>query len=299
MESISKKEINFRIGKIKNKALNISELLIKNNEEIKNRYNFAQKLGINSQINNSNDNIIEELQKYIRKIQEIMIIVENLDEEYASKEYKLLNNKLYLDDIKLKNINELVKENRELNNKIYINKIGNKANELIRAQEIKQIDFDIKSISKKGSFIDKITGKVKIKRALIQNYTLKRAEVANKKYIPEDKSILEIVNIIKNCGFTSESIENFINILTEEYKIEGMVENSLAVINNKVKIPFFFNKEFLDKLNIQNTDMLDRLNENKRKIIKTAEIKLYTEVILNEVSTLELFNFSNVIEEVV
>lgn len=300
MENISKKDISFRIDKIRNKASEINLIVTQNNEELNDRYNFARELGINRIKNNTNEEIIDGLNVYILKAEEILErINKEVDDEQINEEYKILNNMLYLDDIKLKNISELVKENKELSNRVYINQIANKANDLIRVHEIRYIDSNIESLSKKSNFIEKITGKAKIRKALLQNYSLKRAEVVNKKYIPENKSILEIINITKNCGYKSKEIDEFIKKLSDEYNIGDMIDNSLAVINDKIKIPFFFNREFLNKINAENSVMLDRINNKKKKGMNSSEVKLYNEAIMKDVSTLELLNFSNVIEEVV
>ena len=298
MNNISINDISFRIEKIKTRVQKINETIVKNNDELKNKYNFAKNIGINiDQEKDSDNGIIYELNKYIDKANEILLQLSD-NKENMEGEYKLLSNILYLDDIKLKNINELVSENRDLKVREYINKIAQKANQLIRDEETKYLDSKIKELSKNINIFDKITGRAKNKKVLLENYNLKKVETLNKKYIPENKSILEIVNIIKNCGYTSDEIDNFIYRLSNEYELGDLVNNSLLVIDNKVKIPLFFNREFYNKINSENVVMLDRINEKKKNINKVNEIKMYSDMLKNDVLTLELFNFNNIIDEV-
>lgn len=300
MENISKKDITFRMTNLKKRVSEINNKIIKNNEEMESRYNFAKKLGVKvDNICSTNDEIIEGLKTYIDKTDEIISKIDTIQEDEVDQEYKILNNVLYLDDIKLKNISQLIQENKELSTREYINKIADRANDLIRNEEVKSIDANILKLSKKSSFIEKITGKDKVKRVLLENYTLKRVETINKKYIPENKSILEIVNITRNCGYKSQAIDLFITRLSEEYKFENLVENALITLEKEIKIPFFYNKEFVNKINTQNIAMLDRINENKRVKAKVSEYKMYNDMLMKDVSTLELLNLNNILDEVI
>ena len=300
MDNISINDISFRIEKIKTRVQKINETIVKNNDEIKNKYNFAKNIGINiDQEKDLDSDIIYELNKYIAKANEILLQLSDNNKENVEYEYKLLSNILYLDDIKLKNINELVSENRDLKVREYINKIAQKANQLIRDEETKCLDLKIKELSKKINIFDRITGRDKNKKVLLENYNLKKVQVLNKKYIPENKSILEIVNITKNCGYTSDKINSFISSLSNEYDLGELVNNSILVIDNKIKIPFFFNKDFYNKINSENVSMLDKINEKKKNINKVNELQMYNDMLKNDVATLELFNFNNIIDEVI
>ena len=300
MENISKNDISFRLENLKIRVKKINEIIKKNNDELKNKYNFAKNIGISIDIEKElNNDVADELNKYIIKADQILLQLKDNSEKDINDEYKLLNNILYLDDIKLKNINELVCENRDLKVREYINKIAQKANQLIRDEETKYLDSKIKELSKNINFFDKITGRAKNKKVLIENYNLKKVETLNKKYIPENKSILEIVNITKNCGYVSDKIDEFINKLSVEYELGDLINNSLAVIDTNTKIPFFFNKDFYNKINSENVVMLDRINEKKKNINKVNEIQMYSDMLKNDVSTLELFNFNNIIDEVI
>ena len=300
MENISKNDISFRLENLKTRVKKINEVIEKNNDDLKNKYNFAKDIGISIDIEKElNNDVADELNKYIIKADQILLQLKDNSEKDINDEYKLLNNILYLDDIKLKNINELVCENRDLKVREYINKIAQKANQLIRDEETKYLDSKIKELSKNINFFDKITGRAKNKKVLLENYNLKKVETLNKKYIPENKSILEIVNITKNCGYVSDKIDNFIYRLSNEYELGDLVNNSLLVIDNKVKIPLFFNREFYNKINSENVVMLDRINEKKKNINKVNEIKMYSDMLKNDVLTLELFNFDNIIDEVI
>ena len=300
MDNISINDISFRIEKIKTRVQKINETIVKNNDEIKNKYNFAKNIGINiDQEKDLDSDIIYELNKYIAKANEILLQLSDNNKENVEYEYKLLSNILYLDDIKLKNINELVSENRDLKVREYINKIAQKANQLIRDEETKYLDLKIKELSKKINIFDRITGRDKNKKVLLENYNLKKVQVLNKKYIPENKSILEIVNITKNCGYTSDKINSFISSLSNEYDLGELVNNSILVIDNKIKIPFFFNKDFYNKINSENVSMLDKINEKKKNINKVNELQMYNDMLKNDVATLELFNFNNIIDEVI
>jgi hypothetical protein len=53
----------------------------------------------------------------------------------------------------------------------------------------------------------------------------------------------------------------------------------------------------LNKLNIENANMLDKINNKKKTKEKLSEYKMYNDMLINDVSTLELFNFNN--EEVI
>ena len=56
MENISKKDITFRINNLKKRVSEINDKIIKNNEEMDSRYNFAKKLGIKvDNISSTND----------------------------------------------------------------------------------------------------------------------------------------------------------------------------------------------------------------------------------------------------
>ena len=283
MENISKNDISFRLENLKIRVKKINEIIKKNNDELKNKYNFAKNIGISIDIEKElNNDVADELNKYIIKADQILLQLKDNSEKDIDDEYKLLNNILYLDDIKLKNINELICENRDLKVREYINKIAQKANQLIRDEETKYLDSKIKELSKNINFFDKITGRAK-----------------NKKYIPENKSILEIVNITKNCGYVSDKIDEFINKLSVEYELGDLINNSLAVIDTNTKIPFFFNKDFYNKINSENVVMLDRINEKKKNINKVNEIQMYSDMLKNDVSTLELLSYNNIIDEVI
>ena len=300
MENISKNDISFRLENLKIRVKKINEIIKKNNDELKNKYNFAKNIGISIDIEKElNNDVADELNKYIIKADQILLQLKDNSEKDINDEYKLLNNILYLDDIKLKNINELVCENRDLKVREYINKIAQKANQLIRDEETKYLDSKIKELSKNINFFDKITGRAKNKKVLIENYNLKKVETLNKKYIPENKSILEIVNITKNCGYVSDKIDEFINKLSVEYELGDLINNSLAVIDTNTKIPFFFNKDFYNKINSENVVMLDRINEKKKNINKVNEIQMYSDMLKNDVSTLELLSYNNIIDEVI
>ena len=300
MENISKNDISFRLENLKIRVKKINEIIKKNNDELKNKYNFAKNIGISIDIEKElNNDVADELNKYIIKADQILLQLKDNSEKDIYDEYKLLNNILYLDDIKLKNINELVCENRDLKVREYINKIAQKANQLIRDEETKYLDSKIKELSKNINFFDKITGRAKNKKVLIENYNLKKVETLNKKYIPENKSILEIVNITKNCGYVSDKIDEFINKLSVEYELGDLINNSLAVIDTNTKIPFFFNKDFYNKINSENVVMLDRINEKKKNINKVNEIQMYSDMLKNDVSTLELLSYNNIIDEVI
>lgn len=300
MENISKNDISFRLENLKIRVKKINEIIKKNNDELKNKYNFAKNIGISIDIEKElNNDVADELNKYIIKADQILLQLKDNSEKDIYDEYKLLNNILYLDDIKLKNINELICENRDLKVREYINKIAQKANQLIRDEETKYLDSKIKELSKNINFFDKITGRAKNKKVLIENYNLKKVETLNKKYIPENKSILEIVNITKNCGYVSDKIDEFINKLSVEYELGDLINNSLAVIDTNTKIPFFFNKDFYNKINSENVVMLDRINEKKKNINKVNEIQMYSDMLKNDVSTLELLSYNNIIDEVI
>lgn len=300
MENISKNDISFRLENLKIRVKKINEIIKKNNDELKNKYNFAKNIGISIDIEKElNNDVADELNKYIIKADQILLQLKDNSEKDIDDEYKLLNNILYLDDIKLKNINELICENRDLKVREYINKIAQKANQLIRDEETKYLDSKIKVLSKNINFFDKITGRAKNKKVLIENYNLKKVETLNKKYIPENKSILEIVNITKNCGYVSDKIDEFINKLSVEYELGDLINNSLAVIDTNTKIPFFFNKDFYNKINSENVVMLDRINEKKKNINKVNEIQMYSDMLKNDVSTLELLSYNNIIDEVI
>lgn len=299
MENISKKDLSFRLDKLKDKATKINENILKNNDEFITKYNFAQNIGIKvEELKDTNDKVLDKLNDYISKLDEIIQKYDQkLEDEENIEEYKLLNNILYLDDIKLKNINELINENNELKLKQYINLIASRANDLIREEELKQIDSNINKYSK-VSILDKLTGKTKIKKAMLENYNLKRLEVINKKYIPENKSLYEIVSITNNCGYKSDAIDSFVKSIVAEYELGELNVNALTITDNDKKIPFFFNRDFLNTINAENTTMLDRINSNKNVKPKVSEYKMYNEMLLNDISTLELLNFNNVIEEV-
>lgn len=298
MDNISKEDINFRLDKIKNKVNEINTKIEENNQKFETRYDFAKKIGIKVNSNNTNNEVSENLNKYVKKIDKLIEKYNDDEELKYIEEYKILNNMLYLDDIKLKNIKELISENESIATKEYINMFANKANDLIRREEIKNLDSNIAKYSK-ISFFEKITGKAKIKKALIENCNLKKMETINKKYIPENKSLYEIVSITNNCGYKSNEIKQFIDSIVNEFKLEKPKESALMITQKEEKIPLFFNKEYLTKINFENADMTDRINKKSKNRMKTSEYKMFNDMLIKDVSTLELFNFNDVTNEVV
>ena len=298
MDNISKEDINFRLDKIKNKVNEINTKIEENNQKFETRYDFAKKIGIKVNSNNTNNEVSENLNKYVKKIDKLIEKYNDDEELKYIEEYKILNNMLYLDDIKLKNIKELISENESIETKEYINMFANKANDLIRQEEIKNLDSNIAKYSK-ISFFEKITGKAKIKKALIENCNLKKMETINKKYIPENKSLYEIVSITNNCGYKSNEIKQFIDSIVNEFKLEKPKESALMITQKQEKIPLFFNKEYLTKINFENADMTDRINKKSKNRMKTSEYKMFNDMLIKDVSTLELFNFNDVTNEVV
>ena len=108
----------------------------------------------------------------------------------------------------------------------------------------------------------------------------------------------EIVSITNNCGYKSDSIDSFINSIVKEYELGEIGVTAMTVENNNKKVPFFFNREFLNSINAENTTMLDRINTNKKVIPKVSEYKMYNDMLLNDVSTLELLSYNYINEEV-
>ena len=295
MENISVEDINFRLNKLKENVSKINNKIEKNNLKNENRFAFAKDLGIRVDIlSNETKEVKDNLEKYNEHIDKLLNKYKNLDDEdVQDEEYKLLNNILFQDDAKLKNINEMIEDNIELTTKEYINLFANKANELIRKEEIKSIDRNVVNLSK-ISFLDKLTGKAKIKRAMIENYNLKRIDTINKKYIPENKSLYEIVSITNNCGYKSSDIDSFVSRIVEEFKLDKPNSNAIAVIQNN-KIPFFFNKELLSKINAENSQLETMLNDKKKQQVNMSEYSIYRDMLKNGVETLELFKFEEVI----
>lgn len=298
MDNISKEDINFRLDKIKNKVNEINTKIEENNQKFETRYDFAKKIGIKVNSNNTNNEVSENLNKYVKKIDKLIEKYNDDEELKYIEEYKILNNMLYLDDIKLKNIKELISENESIETKEYINMFANKANDLIRQEEIRNLDSNIAKYSK-ISFFEKITGKAKIKKALIENCNLKKMETINKKYIPENKSLYEIVSITNNCGYKSNEIKQFIDSIVNEFKLEKPKESALMITQKEEKIPLFFNKEYLTKINFENADMTDRINKKSKNRMKTSEYEMFNDMLIKDVSTLELFNFNDVTNEVI
>ena len=291
MGNISKKDISYRLDKIKETVANINEQIMRNNNELAQKYSFAKELGINYDTEYDTESVISNLNQYIE-------INNSSKNKVVEEKIKVLNNILYLDDIKLDNIKDLVEENRDIRLREYVDKIADKANTLIRNEEIKNIDNKIKLLSKKSNILEKLSGKDKTKRLLLENYSLKKVETINKKYIPRDKSILEIVNIVNNCGYKTNEMSEFIKKITKEYKLGDLLETALTVPNSEVKIPFFYNKEFADKISKENIAMVSRIN-GKKKIARMQDYNPYTETIKEGISTLELFNFNNSMGEVI
>ena len=92
------------------------------------RYNFAKELGIKlDNIGNTNEEIINGLNEYISKTDEIISKIDNAQEDEIEQEYKILNNILYLDDIKLKNIPFVLPKYLDIVSYVSsLNKFGNK-----------------------------------------------------------------------------------------------------------------------------------------------------------------------------
>lgn len=298
MENLSREDIDLRIDRLKNRVNGISLNLKKHNDELNKRYEFAEKLGVKKGENSSSHEVIEELEAYIKKADEIKSQLGEITEE-NNEQIKILNNILYLDDVRFGSINELIEESKELLNREYTNKIAQRANQLIRNEELRSIDKNIATLSKKPSFIDKLTGRDKIKSLMLENYSLKRNEVINKKYVPDNRSILEIVNITRNCGFKSAELEDFISKLSNKYELNDFVENSLVVVGNKNKIPLFKNKEYIQKLVIENNFMAEKLEENKKKTKTFADFSFSNEVLKSNISSLELFGYNSIVDEVI
>ena len=299
MDNLTKEEIDLRLDKLKSRVSDINSKYKKYNEELDTRYEFAKELGIKKNEDKSKEEITEKLDLYIKKANEIQEELKNNSDNENTEKIEILNNILYLDDLRFGSINELIEESKELSNKEYINRIVERANQLIREEELNEIDSNIYKLSKKGNFIDKITGRDKVKKVLLENYSLKRNEVMNKKYIPNDKSILEIVNITKNCGYNSQDISDFIQKLSTKFDIEDLTEKALTVIDKKVKIPFFYNKEFVEKISAENENMLEKIQDNRSKTKVYKEFEFSDEALKNGISSLELFEYNNLINEVI
>ena len=296
MENISVEDINFRLNKLKENVSKINVKIEENDKKNQNRFSFAKDLGIRVDIlSNEINEVKDELDKYSQTLDSIMQKYDSVEEgSIEENEYKLLSNMLYSDDAKLKNIGEMLEDNIELTTREYINLFANKANELIRKEELKDIDMNVIKLSK-ISLLEKLTGKAKIKRALIENYNLKRVETINKKYVPSNRSLYEIISITNNCGYKSKDLDFFVNRVVEEFKLDNPQNNAIAVIQDKKKIPFFFSKELLDRLNAENTNLADNINRNKKQQEKLSEYSVYREMLKNGVETLELFKFEEVV----
>lgn len=297
MENISVEDINFRLNKLKENVSKINLKIEENDKKNNDRFSFAKDLGIRVDIlSNEINEVKDELDKYSQAIDNIIQKYETIDNDCVEEnEYKLLNNMLSSDDASLKIINEMIEDNIELTTKEYINLFANKANELIRIEELKSIDMQVIKLSK-ISFLDKLTGKSKIKKAMIENFNLKRVQTINKNYIPEDKSLYEIVSIVNNCGYKSDNIDMFVNRVVDEFKLDNPKDTAIATIfDNKVKIPFFFDKELFSKINTENTELAELLNKNKKFEGKVSNYSIYRDMLKNGVETLELFKFEEVI----
>ena len=297
MENISVEDISFRLNKLKENVSKINLKIEENDKKNNDRFSFAKDLGIRVDIlSNEINEVKDELDKYSQTIDNIIQKYETIDDDCVEEnEYKLLNNMLSSDDASLKIINEMIEDNIELTTKEYINLFANKANELIRIEELKSIDMQVIKLSK-ISFLDKLTGKSKIKKAMIENFNLKRVQTINKNYIPEDKSLYEIVSIVNNCGYKSDNIDMFINRVVDEFKLDNPKDTAIATIfNNKVKIPFFFDKELFSKINTENTELAELLNKNKKFEGKVSNYSIYRDMLKNGVETLELFKFEEVV----
>lgn len=296
MENISVEDINFRLNKLKENVSKINVKIEENDKKNQNRFSFAKDLGIRVDIlSNEINEVKDELDKYSQTLDSIMQKYDSVEEgSIEENEYKLLSNMLYSDDAKLKNIGEMLEDNIELTTREYINLFANKANELIRKEELKDIDMNVIKLSK-ISLLEKLTGKAKIKRALIENYNLKRVETINKKYVPSNRSLYEIISITNNCGYKSKDLDFFVNRVVEEFKLDNPQNNAIAVIQDKKKIPFFFSKELLNRLNAENTNLADNINRNKKQQEKLSEYSVYREMLKNGVETLELFKFEEVV----
>ena len=296
MENISVEDINFRLNKLKENVSKINVKIEENDKKNQNRFSFAKDLGIRVDIlSNEINEVKDELDKYSQTLDSIMQKYDSVEEgSIEENEYKLLSSMLYSDDAKLKNIGEMLEDNIDLTTREYINLFANKANELIRKEELKDIDMNVIKLSK-ISLLEKLTGKAKIKRALIENYNLKRVETINKKYVPSNRSLYEIISITNNCGYKSKDLDFFVNRVVEEFKLDNPQNNAIAVIQDKKKIPFFFSKELLNRLNAENTNLADNINRNKKQQEKLSEYSVYREMLKNGVETLELFKFEEVV----
>ena len=87
--------------------------------------------------------------------------------------------------------------------------------------------------------------------------------------------------------------------LVNEFKLEEPRSEALISLEKEVKIPFLYNKEFLNKINMENADMLDKINKKNKSKIKTSEYDMYNEMLIKDVATLELFNFNKIVDEVI
>lgn len=296
MENIYVDDISFRLNKLKENVSKINLKIDNSSKKNQDRFSFAKDLGIRVDIiSNEVNEVKENLEKYSQTLDSIIQKYDSVaDESVEENEYELLNKMLFSDDAKLKNIDEMLEDAIEFTTKEYISLFANKANELIRKEEIRDIDKNVIKLSK-ISFLDKITGKAKIKKAMIHNYNLKRLEAIDKKYIPDNKSLYEIVSITNNSGYKSQDIDFFINRIVEEFKLERPQDCSLALIHEKSKIPFFFKKELLDKINLENSNMEYQFNSKGKNKINVSEYSVYKDMLKNGVETLELFKFEEVV----
>ena len=73
MDNISKEDINFRLDKIKNKVNEINTKIEENNQKFETRYDFAKKIGIKVNSNNTNNEVIDKDASISKEYQRLLI----------------------------------------------------------------------------------------------------------------------------------------------------------------------------------------------------------------------------------
>ena len=92
MENLSREDIILRIEKLRNRVNELSLGLKKYKDELDVRYKFAEELGIKKEENSSTQEIIDELESYVNKANEIKEKFNSKELDNEDEQVKILNN---------------------------------------------------------------------------------------------------------------------------------------------------------------------------------------------------------------
>ena len=151
-----------------------------------------------------------------------------------------------------------------------------KAQKLIYIAKWQKFQLDKTYYVSKNSFIDKLTGKAKLKKIMVEHYELKSRLVKKEYYEKKDdysgQSVRDTVNILQNFSDKNHLIIQFQETLLKLFMIDTKTiktkpENNWSMVN-LVPTGFLeqrkYYKAFVQKMTAENQKMIEILNKKEK-----------------------------------